>query len=54
MLDSSCGDMNWIPRFLNNRTDVIYTGYDITDSNIKKHKKNFIDKDWVFKVNVTN
>ena len=30
ILDSSCGDMNWMPTFLHNRSDVIFTGYDIT------------------------
>ena len=49
-LDSSCGDMHWMPTFLNNRTDVIFTGYDITDSNIQKHKETFKDKEWNFKV----
>ena len=34
LLDSSCGDMNWMPRFLDTRTDVVFTGYDITVSNI--------------------
>ena len=41
ILDSSCGDMYWMPEFLNNRSDVDFTGYDITDSNIDNHKKNF-------------
>ena len=41
LLDSSCGDMYWMPEFLNNRSDVDFTGYDITDSNIDNHKKNF-------------
>ena len=27
-LDSSCGDMNWMPDFLNNRTDMEFHGYD--------------------------
>ena len=49
-LDSSCGDMNWMPEFLNNRTDVEFHGYDITQYNIKKHKAKFGDKPWTFKV----
>ena len=49
-LDSSCGDMNWMPGFLNNRTDVEFFGYDITQTNIEKHKVIFGDKPWTFKV----
>ena len=49
-LDSSCGDMNWMPDFLNKRTDVEFHGYDITQTNIDKHKKTFSDKQWTFKV----
>lgn len=48
-LDSSCGDMNWMPDFLNNRTDVEFHGYDITKTNIDKHKKTFRDQHWTFK-----
>ena len=51
-LDSSCGDMNWMPDFLNNRTDVEFHGYDITQTNIDKHKKKFRDKQWTFKVRI--
>lgn len=53
LLDSSCGDMNWMPDFLNNRTadDVEFHGYDITQTNIDKHKKTFSEKPWTFKVN---
>ena len=50
ILDSSCGDMNWMPRFLDTRTDVVFTGYDITVSNIDSHKAKFADKPWSFKV----
>ena len=49
-LDSSCGDMNWMPDFLNNRTDVEFHGYDITQTNIDKHQKTFRKKQWTFKV----
>ena len=49
-LDSSCGDMNWMPDFLNKRSDVDYFGFDITQSNIDKHKERFQDKPWTFKV----
>ena len=32
-LDSSCGDMFWMPEFLSERPDVIFTCYDLSDSN---------------------
>ena len=49
-LDSSCGDMNWMPDFLDNRTDIEFHGYDITQTNIDKHKAKFKNKPWTFKV----
>ena len=42
--------MNWMPDFLNKRSDVDYFGFDITQSNIDKHKERFQDKPWTFKV----
>jgi len=50
LLDSSCGDMNWMPTFLENRTDVIFTGFDIVSGNIEAHKKEFAGKPWKFEV----
>ena len=50
-LDSSCGDMFWMPEFLNSRSDVIFTGYDLDEGNIKSNRKKFSDKPWKFKVN---
>ena len=41
ILDSSCGDMFWMPEFLLQRNDVIYTGYDLTDSNIEANQEKF-------------
>ena len=36
LLDSSCGDMNWMPGFLRARPgDVLYTGLDIVATNIE-------------------
>ena len=36
LLDSSCGDMNWMPGFLRARPgDVLYTGLDIVAANIE-------------------
>ena len=49
-LDSSCGDMFWMPEFLNSRSDVIFTGYDLDLGNIKSNKEKFRDKSWTFKV----
>ena len=43
-LDSSCGDMTWMPEFLNKRDDVIFTGWDIVQSNVDNHRKKFSDK----------
>lgn len=50
LLDSSCGDMAWMPTFLENRTDVIFTGYDIVPGNVEGHKKKFDAKPWKFEV----
>jgi len=49
-LDSSCGDMTWMPTFLSNRTDIEFTGYDIVEANIENHKKKFKNTDWKFEV----
>ena len=38
-LDSSCGDMFWMPEFLSQRPDVIFTGYDLTETNIEHNKE---------------
>jgi len=50
LLDSSCGDMAWMPTFLENRTDVVFTGYDIVPGNVEGHKKKFYAKPWKFEV----
>ena len=50
ILDSSCGDMTWMPTFLAGRTDVAYTGFDIVPSNIESHKKKF--SNLTFKVRI--
>ena len=47
-LDSSCGDMVWMPEFLSNRSDIIFTGFDIVKSNINNHKERFNDRPWTF------
>jgi len=50
LLDSSCGDMAWMPTFLENRTDVVFTGYDIVPGNVEGHQKKFNAKPWKFEV----
>ena len=50
LLDSSCGDMFWMPDFLHTRSDVVYTGYDIVQSNIDRHRLRFHNETWIFKV----
>ena len=50
LLDSSCGDMTWMPTFLSNRSDVMFTGYDIVEDNINNHRQSFREKDWKFEV----
>ena len=50
VLDSSCGDMTWMPSFLSSRSDVDYTGYDIVEANIKNHREKFRETDWKFEV----
>ena len=42
--------MTWMPTFLENRTDVDFTGYDIVPSNIENHKKRFSSTAWNFEV----
>ena len=49
-LDSSCGDMFWMPEFLDSRSDVIFTGYDLDEGNIESNRKKFSNKPWKFKV----
>ena len=50
LLDSSCGDMNWMPGFLRARPgDVLYTGLDIVAANIEAHRKRFRNESWVFR-----
>ena len=50
VLDSSCGDMTWMPSFLSSRFDVEYTGYDIVEANINNHREKFRETDWKFEV----
>ena len=50
VLDSSCGDMFWMPEFLEKRKDVDYTGFDLADGNIASNKEKFGSRGWTFKV----
>lgn len=50
ILDSSCGDMTWMPTFLKNRPDIEYTGYDIVKDNIDNHRGKFRKTGWKFEV----
>ena len=50
-LDSSCGDMFWMPEFLDNRMgDVDFTGYDLSQGNIDNNKEKYGSRGWTFKV----
>jgi len=48
ILDSSCGDMVWMPLFLRSRSDVDYTGYDLIPAIIDKAKQKFSNETWNF------
>ena len=48
VLDSSCGDMTWMASYLASRTDLDFTGYDITTSNIAQHREKFSNETWKF------
>ena len=48
VLDSSCGDMTWLASYLASRTDLVFTGYDITTSNIAQHREKFSNETWKF------
>ena len=40
--------MTWMPEFLTNRSDIIFTGYDIVQANIDNHRQKFAEHDWTF------
>ncbi|CAH1782043.1 unnamed protein product [Owenia fusiformis] len=49
ILDTACGDMQWMSRFLTIRTDVDYTGLDIVNDLIQHHKQTYKDHfNWSF------
>jgi len=50
LLDSSCGSMEWMATFLQNRTDIMFTGYDIVPASIESHLTAFAEKPWHFQV----
>jgi Methyltransferase domain len=41
LLDIPCGDLQWMPSFLDSRPDVVYTGADIVPDIIENHRKKF-------------
>ena len=49
MLDLPCGDLVWMKHYLQNRTDVDYTGMDIVNPLITQHTNMFSSKGWKFK-----
>ena len=48
LLDVPCGDLQWMSRFLQTRTDVDYTGVDIVSDVVKHHRTTFADRRWKF------
>ena len=65
ILDSSCGDMNWMPIFLqglqglqsrfnswdfSGHSDIKFTGYDLLPVNIDQAKRKFSNESWSFEV----
>ena len=48
LLDSSCGDMVWMPTFLEGRSDINYTGYDLLHENVERAREKFTNKTWTF------
>jgi len=48
LLDAPCGDLKWMSRFLQTRSDIDYTGVDIVDSLIENHRTTFADRPWKF------
>jgi len=48
LLDVPCGDLQWMSRFLQTRTDVDYTGVDIVSSVIEHHRSKYSDRPWKF------
>jgi len=48
LLDVPCGDLQWMSRFLQSRTDVEYTGVDIIGDVIEHHRKTFSNRPWRF------
>ena len=48
LLDVPCGDMQWMSKFLQTRSDVDYTGVDIVDKVIEHHRTKFANRLWKF------
>jgi len=48
LLDVPCGDLQWMSRFLQTRSDVDYTGVDIVPGVIDHHRTTFAGRPWKF------
>ena len=48
LLDVPCGDLQWMSRFLQTRSDVDYTGVDVVPDVIQHHRTKFADRPWKF------
>ena len=48
LLDVPCGDLQWMSRFLQTRSDIDYTGIDIVSNVIEHHRSMFADRGWKF------
>ena len=42
--------MTWMESFLENRSDIEFTGYDILEDNIDNNKQQFSKTNWKFEV----
>jgi len=49
MLDVPCGDMQYMPQFLESRNDVDYTGVDIVEELIDRHREKYARHPWIFR-----
>jgi len=48
VLDVPCGNMQYMSRFLEARSDIVYTGVDIVADLIKHHRKTYAGRPWTF------
>jgi len=48
ILDSTCGDLAWMPTFLRTRDDIDYTGYDLLHENVDRARMQYSNESWKF------